>query len=109
MQWEMGSTDRGWVTLGVREVCFEVGSVVGTTLGERGEALSVWTWGSLVGLAEGVDVESETQGIEVIGHIIMGGEFGGVYGTTLGYDTGSVVGTTIGSGTGDVRAMEYLH
>ena len=37
------------------------------------------------------------KGIEVQGHVIKGGEVGGVYSTTLGADIG------------DVRAIEYIH
>ena len=72
--WAMRSEDRGWVTLGGRAVCCKVGAKVGTTIGERGEDLSVWTWGSLVGAAEGFGVGSETQGVELRGCIIMGAE-----------------------------------
>ena len=68
----MGSADRGWITLGGREVFCEIGSGVGTTLGERGDALSVWTWVSLVGAAEGVGVGSDMQEIKVRGKYIMG-------------------------------------
>ena len=58
VRWDMGSEERGWVALGGREVCCGVGSGLGTTLGERDGALSVWTWGSFVGVEEGVGVGS---------------------------------------------------
>ena len=54
-------------------MCCEVGSGVGTNLGERGDDLSVWTCSSLVGVAEDIGVGSEMQGIEVRGRAIMGG------------------------------------
>ena len=52
----MGLTDQGWVTIGGRAVCCEFGSGVGTSIGERGNSLSVWTWGYLAVAAEGVGV-----------------------------------------------------
>ena len=54
VQWVTGSEDRRWVTLVGQEVCFGVGAIAGITLGEQGDTLSVWTWGSLVGTAEGI-------------------------------------------------------
>ena len=39
-------------------MCCEVGAGVGTTLGEKGDALSICNWGALVGTTEGVGVGS---------------------------------------------------
>ena len=105
VQWAMGSADRGWVTLGGKAVCCEVGYGVGKKIGERGNTLYVWTWGSLVEATEGVGVGSDMQGIGVRGHISMGGGVGGFVGTTLGDEVVGVYGTTIGSGTGDLREI----
>ena len=84
VQWVMWSEDQGWVTLGGQEVCCEVGAVVGNTIGDRGNTLSVWMCSYLVGAAEVVGVGSETRGIELRGNVAMGGEVGGVFGTTIG-------------------------
>ena len=51
---------------------------MGTTIEEISVSLSVWTWGDLVGAAEGIGVGSDTQGIEVIAHVLMGVKIGGV-------------------------------
>ena len=87
----------GRVTLGGCAVGCKVGSRVRITIGEQGNALSIWKWGDLVGETEGVGVGSVMRGIEVRGRVIMGG------------DVGVVDGATLGSGTGDVRAMVSLH
>ena len=70
---------------------------MGATVGGRGNPLSIWAWGALVGATEYVCVEIDTQGKEVRGCIIMRGKVGGVDGNNFG------------SGTGDVRTMEFLH
>ena len=64
-------------------MCFEVGLVVETTIGDQFGALSILTWGYLVRASEGVVVGSETQGIEVRGRVIIGGEVGDVVGKTI--------------------------
>ena len=58
VRWEMGSEDLGLIALGGRAVCCKFGSRLGTPLGVRGNALYVWTWGYLVGEAEGGGVGS---------------------------------------------------
>ena len=87
VRWATGSEDWGWATLGVWELCCEVGYGVGTTLGEQGDALYIWTWGALVGATGVIGVGSGPGGIEVPGRVIMWGDVGGVVGTTLGVDT----------------------
>ena len=67
--------------------------------------MSVYKWGSLVGSLEGIGVGREKQGTELIRCFIMGGEFGGVDGTTPVFEVGIVDGTTLVTGTGDNRAM----
>ena len=52
---------------------------------------------------------SETQGIEVRGRVIIGGEVGDVVGKTLESEVGGFYVTTLGYGTGYGIAMEYLH
>ena len=86
-------------------MCCKVGSILGTTLGERVNSLSIWTWFSLVGSEDGVGVVIETRGTEVRGRVIMGGEVGGVDGTTLIYEVRTFDGTILGSGTGYGRTM----
>ena len=51
-----------------------VRAVVGTSLGARGSARTIWSWGDLVGATESVCVVSEMQGTEVRGRVIMGDE-----------------------------------
>ena len=70
---------------------------MGTTIGEQGDDLYIWTWGYLVGSSEGVGMGIETRGIEIRGCVIMGGEVGGVDGNTHR------------AGKGDGRAMVSLH
>ena len=82
-------------------MCCKVGFVVETTLGEQGDALSVWAWGSLVGASKDVGVGSEMHGIEVRGRVIMEVKVGGVHDTTLGAEVGGVDVTILGAGTGD--------
>ena len=86
-------------------MCCKVGSILGTTLGERVNSLSIWTWFSLVGSEDGVGVVIETWGTKVRGRVIMGGEVGGVDGTNIIYEFRNFDGTIVGSGTGDGRTM----
>ena len=51
---------------------YKIGSIVGTTLGERGVALYVWTWGDFVGSTEIVGVGSEMLRIKVTEKVLIG-------------------------------------
>ena len=73
-----GISRTGGVSLGGRAAGCEVGARLGTTIEEISVSLSVWTWGDLVGAAEGIGVGSDTQGIELIAHVLMGVKIGGV-------------------------------
>ena len=66
----------------------DTGDRVRTTIGERGVALSVWTWGALVGVMEVVGMGSMMQGIEVRGCVLVGGDVYIVDGYTLDYGVG---------------------
>ena len=72
LRWETRLEDQGWVTFGGRAVCCEVGAREGTNLGDKGDALYVWTWGDLVGTTERVCLGSETRVIEVRVCVIKG-------------------------------------
>ena len=57
VMWEMGSADQGGGHPWRQVVGCEIVARVGTTLGERGVALSVWTWDALFGATGFVGVE----------------------------------------------------
>ena len=44
-------------------MCWGVGSRAEKTIGEKGDDLSVWIWGSLVRTTGGIGVGSDMQGI----------------------------------------------
>ena len=70
---------------------------VGTTIGEQGNLLYIWTRDDLVGAMEGVGVVSEMRRMDIRGSVTVWDEVGGVDGRTLG------------SGTDNGRAMVSIH